>query len=345
LSAAQQAAVGKLLDESKRTAPLVAELGEGAERPGGELRLFFQQMPQKTVAEVQEFKTRLEARHAENLEIFTLLFDFQGDAAEFVETAHERDVSQTSLKEGVREAMGNSFADDRLRGELTRYKTFFATARQAVSHNARIIINGDMASGNASYTVEQMTVGIHFLGVQDDVHLFFVTDRNYPGNRRITPIDNAQFVAEATRYDQLQNLLKRGDTNEGQYEEYWKALIALQVMVPAQRASIARQERAPVPAAQMNNAALNAKMLNLVQQRYPDMGIVHLVIIEPAWRPVHNALGQIIHRTINTSIIYPRGNGYSMTTFSFIEPYNGNGNYGETQPHGIGTDIVAVDYK
>ena len=345
LSSAQQAAVAKLLDPSKRSAPRVAELGEGAERPGGELRKFFQEMPQKSVADVQAFKAKLEAHHAENLEIFALLFDFQGNAADFVENSHERDITQTRTKDGVRNAMGISSADEELKNELVRYKDIIGRARQSVSESAKITISGDMASGNASYRVESFTIGIHFLGVQDDEFLFFVTDRTRPNNRRVTPVENPQFVAEATRYDQLQNLLKRGETNENQYEEYWKALIALQVMVPAQKRSLAMQEKSPVPSAQMNDAALTAKMLRLVQARYPDMGIVQVVIIEPAWRPVHNALGQIIHRIINTSMIYPRGNGYVMTTFSFIEPYAGGGNYGETQPHGIGTDSVAVDYK
>ena len=122
-------------------------------------------------------------------------------------------------------------------------------------------------------------------------------------------------------------------------------MASLQRLVEAQKNAMGMQEKASVPASKMNDAALTAKMLKLAQQKYPDMGVVRVIIIEPAWRPIQNQLGQIIHRIINTSMIYPRGGSYVMTTVSFIEPYAGNGKYGETQAHGIGTDIVAVDYK
>jgi hypothetical protein len=86
-------------------------------------------------------------------------------------------------------------------------------------------------------------------------------------------------------------------------------------------------------------------MLKLAQEAYPTWGIVRLIIDEPAWRPETNALGQIIHRRINTKIIYPRDGGFQMVTLSFIEPYAGGGNYGEARPFGIGTDNTAVDYR
>jgi hypothetical protein len=130
-----------------------------------------------------------------------------------------------------------------------------------------------------------------------------------------------------------------------QFHEYWVADIARGTMAIAQRNSKAKEVKQPVPASQMNDAALTAKMLKMAQDAYPTWGIVRLIIAESAWRPETNALGQIIHRRINTKIILPRSGGdYIMRTLSFIEPYAG-GSYGEARPFGIGTDEVAVDYK
>jgi RNA-binding protein YhbY len=162
----------------------------------------------------------------------------------------------------------------------------------------------------------------------------------------IAPLDNATFVAECIKLDIVQTLLKKEtDDSKAQRDQYWLALSAIQSLVQAQRNSMAGQEKVAVPAAQMNDAALTARMLKMAQDAYPTWGIVRLIIVESAWRPETNALGQIIHRRINTKVIYPRGNGFVMTKLSFIEPYSGGGTYGEARPFGIGTDTVAVDYK
>jgi hypothetical protein len=130
-----------------------------------------------------------------------------------------------------------------------------------------------------------------------------------------------------------------------QYDEYWIADVAKSTMAIAQRNSRAKEVKAAVPSPKMNDAALTAKMLKMAQDAYPTWGIVRLIIDESAWRPETNALGQIIHRRINTKIILPRSSGgFIMRTLSFIEPYAG-GSYGEARPFGIGTDEVAVDYK
>jgi hypothetical protein len=109
---------------------------------------------------------------------------------------------------------------------------------------------------------------------------------------------------------------------------------------------LANQEKLPVPASQMNNPALKAKMLELARKAYPTWDIKELIITESAWRIEKNVLGQIIHRRINTNIILPNGSGgYTMRTLSFIEPYAGSDKYGAAQAYGIGTDDRAVNYK
>jgi len=343
LSSEQQNALAKLLDESKRTAPKVKELSD-YQRDYELIRNWFGKAESKSVGDVQTkesaqaFKAAIEARTAENREIFCALFQVPANY-DCSKLTDDYDFgfrgNAPSIKDEVRSANDAAYsAGDNLKQELENYQMVLSLAADLVPRGK---IEGDIQTG-AAITIDDLRAGL-FRVRQKDGQLVF-----YDVNGLIAPCENAQFVRECTKLDVVQTLLKK-ENSETQSDQYWLALTAIQRLVQAQRNSMSMQEKVPVPASQMNNATLNAKMLKLAQQKYPDMGIVKIIIIESAWRPQQNALGQIIHRLINTRMIYPRGNGYIMTTLSFMEPYAGNGNYGETQAYGIGTDSAAVDYK
>jgi hypothetical protein len=142
------------------------------------------------------------------------------------------------------------------------------------------------------------------------------------------------------------NILFYQDWAKDQPDEYLMVKLALEKLPEIQENSAKLQQKVPMPASQMNDAALNAKMLQLAKAQYPDWNVVKIIIVDAAWIPETNALGQIIRRRINTSMIHQATkSGWLMETLNFAQPYTGNGNYGETQIHAIGTDRAAVDYK
>jgi len=343
LSSEQRTAIAKLQDESQRNAPKVKELSD-YQRDFDLIRDWFGKAAMKPVGLVQTresaqaFKAAIEARTAENREIFCALFQVPANY-DCSKLTDDYDFSfmgnSPNIKDEVR-AVSDAVvsAGEELRKELENYQVVLALAADLVPRGK---IEGDIQTG-ATITIDDLRAGLFRVGSKDGKFVFY----NRAG--QVAPCDEDQFVRECKKLDIVQILLKN-EGSEKQSDQYWLALASLHRFNEAQRNSKGMEEKVPVPSPSMNDAALTAKMLRLAQGRYSDMGIVQVVIIEPAWRPVRNALGVIIHRTINTSMIYPKGGGYAMTTLSFIEPYTGNGNYGETQAHGIGIDLVAVDYK
>ena len=340
----QRIAVAKVLDESKRKVPPVDMLGHNAEERGGAIRKFMGDSISRLSSErVQQVKAEIEQRHAENKAIYLALWEVPGNSDEFMDNQDfARAGDQPPMKPGVKEAIDDVFAIDRLLGELNRYQIIIDRAKSEVTRLADISIDGDMLKG-ANTTINRLSVGMNLLGTRDGKYVFLGRDEF--GNGVITPAEDAMYELERTKYINLGNILRKTNPNGEQDPEYWKADIAASAIFRAQRNSYAMMERKPVPASQMNNPTLNAKMLKLAQQAYPTWGIVKLIIVESAWRPETNALGVIIHRRINTKIILPKGKDtYILRTLSFIEPYAG-GKYGEVRAFGIGTDDTAVDYK
>lgn len=339
----QRIAIAKVLDESKREVPPVEMLGHNAEERGGAIRKFMGDSISRLPSErVQQVKAKIDARHNENKAIYCALWEVPDDCDAFIEE-QDFDRDQLKMKPGVKEAINDYFAIERLLKELNRYQIIISSAKQQVTQLADISIEGDMLKG-ANTTINRLSVGLNLLGTRDGKYIFLRRDEF--GNGIITPAEDVMYEQERTKYINLGNILRKADPEAKQYTEYWKADIAASAIFRAQRNSYAMMERKPVPASQMNNPTLNAKMLKLAQQAYPTSGIVKLIIVESAWRPETNALGVIIHRRINTNIILPKGKDvYIMRTLSFIEPHTGGGKYGEVQAFGIGTDDVAVDYK
>ena len=336
----QRTAIDKLNDESKRTAPKVPELSGDQDRGSN----FFAGVPKMSEDDAKAFKAAIEARHAENLEIYAALWEVPGNVAEFVENSHEREVSSQSYKPGVREAMSTQVPANNLLKELTNYKAMITEFRRMVTNEGDVEIKGNFAEGSAETTIKSLVVGLTGLRWMDEKWVFVVSG-NTPGTWIITPVDEERYNLQNAKYTNLLWLLNKGEGSLIQYDEYWKASILRSHLGIGQRNSLANQTKLPVPSPKMNDAALTAQMLKLAQEKYPAMGVVKVIIDESAWRPETNALGQIIHRRINTKIIYTRNSNYEMVTLSFIQPYAGGSSYGETQAYGIGTDNTAVDYK
>ena len=196
--------------------------------------------------------------------------------------------------------------------------------------------------GEGRFTLKSLQIGMNSIRNIDGKQHFVIYD-NY-GTPVITPAKKDIYDYERAQLIGIRQLLDRKD-DSSQWDEYNFADIVIYSMAEGQRNSLANQEKLPVPASQMNNPALKAKMLELARKAYPSWDIKELIIIESAWRVEKNALGQIIHRRINTNIILPNGSGgYTMRTLSFIEPYAGSDKYGTVEAFGIGTDDRAVNY-
>ena len=197
--------------------------------------------------------------------------------------------------------------------------------------------------GEDRFTLKSLQVGMNSIRNIDGKQHFVIYD-NY-GTPVITPAKKDIYDYERAQLIGIRQLLDRkGETPN--WDEFNFANVVISSMAEGQRNSLANQEKLPVPASQMNNPALKAKMLELARKAYPTWDIKELIITESAWRIEKNVLGQIIHRRINTNIILPNGSGgYTMRTRSFIEPYAGSDKYGAAQAYGIGTDDRAVNYK
>ncbi len=229
-------------------------------------------------------------------------------------------------------------AEQNLEKESKLYNHYINTLKSYVTQRYEV-----EKKGEDTYTLKSLQLGKNSIRNIDGIPYFVIYD-NYD-NPVITPAKADMYDYERAQLIGIRRLLERkGETP--QWDECNFATIAISTMYQGQKNSLAKQEKLPVPASQMNNPALKAKMLKLARQAYSSWDIKELIIIESAWRVEKNALGQIIHRRINTNIILPNGSGgYTMRTLSFIEPYAGSDKYGEVEAHGIGTDDRAVNYK
>lgn len=233
---------------------------------------------------------------------------------------------------------GEEFAAEiNLKKESELYNHYIHTLKSYVTQRYEV-----EKKGEDTFTLKSLQVGMNSIRNIDGKSHFVIYD-NY-GNPVITPAKAEIYDYERAQLIGIRRLLDRRDQSL-QWDEHDFANIVISAMAEGQRNSLANQEKLPVPASQMNNPALKAKMLELARKAYPSWDIKELIIIESAWRIEKNALGQIIHRRINTNIILPNSSGgYTMRTLSFIEPYAGGGKYGAVEAFGIGTDDRAVNY-
>ena len=234
---------------------------------------------------------------------------------------------------------GEAFAAElNLKKESELYNNYINALKSYVTQRYEV-----EKKGEDRFTLKSLQVGMNSIRNVDGKQHFVIYD-NY-GTPVITPAKKDIYDYERAQLIGIRQLLDRkGETPN--WDEFNFANVVISSMAEGQRNSLANQEKLPVPASQMNNPALKAKMLELARKAYPTWDIKELIIIESAWRVEKNALGQIIHRRINTNIILPNGSGgYTMRTLSFIEPYAGSDKYGAVETFGIGTDDRAVNYK
>ena len=234
---------------------------------------------------------------------------------------------------------GEAFAAElNLKKESELYNNYINALKSYVTQRYEV-----EKKGEDRFTLKSLQVGMNSIRNIDGKQHFVIYD-NY-GTPVITPAKKDIYDYERAQLIGIRQLLDRkGETPN--WDEFNFANVVISSMAEGQRNSLANQEKLPVPASQMNNPALKAKMLELARKAYPTWDIKELIITESAWRIEKNVLGQIIHRRINTNIILPNGSGgYTMRTLSFIEPYAGSDKYGAAQAYGIGTDDRAVNYK
>ena len=286
---------------------------------------FVQRIYRFSSEELDAIKKQIEDRNNDNLSISEAVFT----------------PGTFSIKSDVGKlfADGEAFAAEiNLKRESELYNHYIHTLKSYVTRQYEV-----EKKGEDTYITKSLQVGMNSIRNIDGKPYFVIYDRN--DNPVITPAKADMYDYERAQLIGISRLLDRKDKSL-QWDEYNFATVVLSVMANGQRNSLAKQEKLPVPASQMNNPALKAKMLELARKAYPSWDIKELIIIESAWRPEQNALGQIIHRRINTNIILPNSSGgYTMRTLSFVEPYAGGGKYGAVEAFGIGTDDRAVNYK
>ena len=285
---------------------------------------FVQRIYRFSSEELDAIKKQIEDRNNDNLSICEAVcipgtFSIKSDVGKLF-TDGEKFAAELNLKE-----------------ESKLYEHYIDVLKSYVTQRYEV-----EKKGEGRFTLKSLQVGMNSIRNIDGKQHFVIYD-NY-GTPVITPAKKDIYDYERAQLIGIRQLLDRKD-DSSQWDEYNFADIIIYSMAEGQRNSLANQEKLPVPASQMNNPALKAKMLELARQAYPSWDIKELIIIESVWRVEKNALGQIIHRRINTNIILPNGSGgYTMRTLSFIEPYAGGGKYGAVEAFGIGTDDRAVNY-
>jgi hypothetical protein len=331
-----RAAIDKLKDESKRSVPPVKELssesatddwfnGTGAKR-GEDIHLIH------TEAEVKAFKAAIEARTKENLEIYLALYGiYNHDTRYFI-----RDYEIARDIEDIKpEAKAVVTMDDfrPLRDELFNYKSIMSRAGQKVS------VYGSVERGASE---EVTSIKILNLDLEDSPSGPVLKE-----NGIITPLKSEVYDRIYYRFLYVKNLLQiEGGEEAKQYDDFLIAEVGSNVLKDAQENSIKMQQKLPVPAAKMNDAALVAKMVQLTNAQYPDRTAVKAIITDATWQ-IDRELGQIVRRRITAAIITRRpDNTYYLSYLGFAQPHTGGGNYGETILYGVSTlPGGMVDYK
>jgi hypothetical protein len=337
LSPEMRAAIDKLKDESKRSAPAVKELsnesvlddwfsGTGANR-GNDIHTLH------TEAEVKAFKAAIEARTKENLEIYLAFYGVYNHDTRYFMNTYEIERDTEGFKPEVKEVV--KMDDFRpLRDELFNYKTAMSRATNMVS------LYGEVKRGASGELERVNLLNITGLEKTPEGAVFRI-------NGIITPERNDVYERFVNRFLYAKILLHIDGGEQGkQYNGYLIAEMGNDVYKEAQVNSMRMQEKLPVPAAKMNDAALAAKMVQLTNAQYPERTAVKAIITDATWQ-FDRELGQIVRRRITAAIITRRPDGtYYLSYLGFAQPHTGGGNYGETVLYGVSTlPGGAVDYK
>ena len=173
---------------------------------------------------------------------------------------------------------------------------------------------------------------------------FLVSDgpRNPPV---VDPLPEEDLKAQVARYTNLATMMRKEPPAE-QYPELEIAQATRSLLFMAQKNSLELIEKYPnpVPKDGMNDPALNAQLLKLAQAKFPDMGIVKVIVRDSEWTIERDALGNILRKRLGTFFIKKGSNGYRMADHSFAQAYEGS-KYGATIHYAVGLKDVPVDYK
>ena len=241
------------------------------------------------------------------------------------------DIKNLKAQIEARHAENLAINDATAKKEIELYNALMEHCKRQTQNFAKIDVEGDKVS---VYRIECRLYTVQFKG-QDPV---------FHKEGIVTPMPDDEWNTQLFFYSNLM-LLMRQEPPAQQFPEYQKAQITHQYIFMAQKNSLAMQEKLPVPKDGMNNPTLAAQMLKLAQTKYPDMGIVKVVIRDADWTIERDALGKPLRKRIGTYIIRKEGDGYKMTDHSFAQPYAGDGKYNPTVHYAIGMSNTAVDYK
>jgi len=344
-------AIDKLKDESKRSAPAVKLLGRDT---GSDIDYWFGVNREDihkihTEADVRAMKVAVDARTKENIEILFALYNFPAgyDSRNLFNdynikwpvVENKKTNEYVKVKEAAQDKGSPMFNANPLLNELNSSQYFWAKASEVwLPGGSKAFRNAEGKS--LEPVIRDLAVG--YSDAKDPSDGFtksvFRTIKN-----QIAPLDDVVYERLFKKYSYAKIIFYQEGAAD-QSDEYVIANAAVERLIEAQANSEKLADKAPMPASRMNDAALNAQMVQAAKTTYPDWEIMRVVIIESAWTPEHNALGQIVRRVVNTQVIRKWGSRYDMINLKYSQPYSGNGNYGATQVYAVG-DIMAVDYK
>ena len=258
-----------------------------------------------------------------------------------MEIRHYTTDSLKTIKDHVeaRHAENLTIMDDIAKEEIKNYEGLMQQCQWAVTTFADIKVE------EGKIVASVIDCGLHVAGYNENTKgqiAFLVAGRpNEPAI--VDPLPEDEYQEEMARYNNLALMLRQEPPKE-QYPELQTAQLARSLIVQAQKNSFALQVKMPMPEDGMNNPALAAEMLKLAQTKFPNMGIVKIIIRDSDWTIERDALGQPLRKRIGTFVIKKEGDNYRMTDHSFAQPYEG-GSYGSTIHYAVGLQNFAVDYK
>ena len=262
----------------------------------------------------------------------------RSDFATFIYQMPEDTVKAIKARVEARHAENLTINDRIAQEEIENYEGLMQQCRWQAKTYADIQVENDKV------TSLKIDCGLYVTGANEKSkgELAFFTSGG-PYGAIVAPMPDDRYMDEINRYSNLIIMLQQEEPKE-QYPELQTAQLARYFVYTAQKNSIDLQEKQPLPKDGMNNPALAAEMLRLAQAKFPDMGIVKVIIRDSDWTIDYDAFKKPIRKRIGTYVIKKDGNNYKMTDHSFAQPYAG-GKYGATMHYAIGMQNVTVDYK
>ena len=265
--------------------------------------------------------------------------DFRGTFATDIRKYSSDSIKVIKEMVEARHAENLTIMDEIAKEEIENYDGLMQQCRWATTTYADIKMDGNKVVGTI------IDCGLHVAGYGENTEgkLAFLVDGgpNKPGI--VDPLPDNEYQEELARYENLA-LMMRQEPPAEQYPERQTAQLARSLIVQAQKNAFELQKKLPMPDDGMKDPALAAQMLKLAQAKFPNMGIVKVVIRDNDWTVERDAVGNILRKRIGTFVIKKNGDNYRMTDHSFAQPYEG-GKYGATIHYAVGLQNLPVEYK